>query len=68
MTAADIEITAGDMGQIGLLFDALAAMSDRADGRCEMLAIHARLDGQEYVIGYGEAGEPAILSVKGPES
>ena len=57
----DIELTEGDMGQLRILMAQLATISSACDGHIEQVEIHAVVDGQPYVIGYGEAGEPAVL-------
>lgn len=60
-TKERMEITKGDMDQLCILMDQLSAISASCDGRLESLEIRVTLDGQRFVIGYGESGEPAIL-------
>jgi hypothetical protein len=61
MNAVQLEITEGDMEQLRILMAHLTDVSKACDGRVEALEFRVVLDGQPFVVGYGESGEPAVL-------
>jgi len=61
-----MEITIHDLSALRGVMEQLAALSVLSG--VETVEIHTTIEGQKFVVGYGESGEPAILRAEYSEA